>query len=88
MWNSAGIHFPPCDELDRVAQAEDPEAPSVWNGCDLLRCKASRCWAHLLAMTNPSRFTWPELPSPTKLCWIVFPCFRMCTPLGLSCCIA
>ena len=35
VWNAAGIRPPACDELDRVAQAEDPEAPSVWRGGDL-----------------------------------------------------
>ena len=35
MWNAAGIRPPACDELDRVAQLEDPEAPSVWRGGDL-----------------------------------------------------
>ena len=35
VWNAAGIRPPACDELDRVAQVEDPEAPSVWRGGDL-----------------------------------------------------
>ena len=35
VWNAAGIRPPACDELDRVAQLEDPEAASVWRGGDL-----------------------------------------------------
>ena len=35
VWNAAGIRPPACDEVDRVAQLEDPEAPSVWRGGDL-----------------------------------------------------
>ena len=36
VWNAACIRPPACDELNRVAQLEDPEAPSVWRGGDLL----------------------------------------------------
>ena len=35
VWNAAGIRPPACDALDRVAQADDPEAPLVWRGGDL-----------------------------------------------------
>ena len=35
VWNAAGIRPPAGDALDRVAQSEDPQAPSVWRGRDL-----------------------------------------------------
>ena len=34
VWNAAGIRPPTCDELERIAQASDPEA-RVWRGSEV-----------------------------------------------------
>ena len=85
--NAVGIRPPVCDELDRVAQAEDPEAP-----ISLERLRFAPSAAGHQGVGHPfwsgriRRGSLGQNFPITRFCWIVFPCFRTCSPRGLSHC--